>query len=243
MIVTALVRGMIRGEVTTETHIDGVIDRAVERYNCAPGPIQDTVTVDSDKMNLELDELRKHTHATSLAMLDLDGAGIGYVYKSLGSALLLLRQAMRRVSEARSSLVAKAVLFEPLMTDLVMAGGDADTNACVAGALLGAYVGYTALPAHWRDGLRHGTWLTNKGEAVCRVLGVVEGGYEREEDTAVDGGRGMVSADNQERRWMELQARMAAENTAYLEKQKQKQKEKQKEMETEKDAKTRWFRR
>ncbi|BEI84426.1 hypothetical protein CcaverHIS002_0410300 [Cutaneotrichosporon cavernicola] len=234
MIVTALVRGLIRGEVTTEAHIDGVIDRAVERYNCAPGPFQDALAVDVDEMSLGRGELRKYTHATSLATLDLDVEGIGYVYKALGSALLLLRQAMRRVAEARSSLAAKAVLFEPLITDLVMAGGDADTNACVAGALLGAYVGYTALPAHWRDGLRHGTWLTGKGEAVCRVLGVVEGGYEREEDTAVDGGREMVSADNQERRWMELQARMAAENTAYLQKQKEK--------EAVKALKTRWLR-
>lgn len=167
--------------------------------------------------------MHKHTHAASLAELDLDGAGVGYVYKALGSGVLLLRQAMRRVAAATaagdSTLAAKAALFEPLVTDLVMAAGDADTNACVAGAVLGAYVGYAALPAHWRDGLRHGAWLARKGEGLCRVLGVVEAKYQREEDTAVDGGRGLVSADDMERRWMELQARMAAENTAYLQKQ------------------------
>jgi hypothetical protein len=153
------------------------------------------------------------------------------VYKALGSGLLLLRQAMRRVAAAassgESSLAAKAALFEPLMTDLIMCAGDADTNACVAGALLGAYVGYSALPGHWRDGLRHGAWLTRKGEGVCRILGVVEGGYKREEDTAVDGGRGMVSADNMERRWMELQARMAAENTAHLQRELKEQRERE----------------
>ncbi|MCL5967242.1 MAG: ADP-ribosylglycohydrolase family protein [Firmicutes bacterium] len=33
----------------------------------------------------------------------------------------------------------------------VMQGADADTNACVAGALLGAIHGHTAIPASWRD--------------------------------------------------------------------------------------------
>ena len=35
----------------------------------------------------------------------------------------------------------------------VMQGGDADTNACVAGAFLGAIHGLTAIPFPWRDTL------------------------------------------------------------------------------------------
>ena len=49
---------------------------------------------------------------------------------------------------------AQTAVFETLVTPLVMEGGDADTNACFAGALLGAYLGYKVLPPHWRDGLR-----------------------------------------------------------------------------------------
>jgi len=33
----------------------------------------------------------------------------------------------------------------------VMCGGDTDTNAAIAGALLGAVHGIAAIPAQWRD--------------------------------------------------------------------------------------------
>ncbi|CAK9780219.1 ADP-ribosylglycohydrolase [Cutaneotrichosporon oleaginosum] len=235
MICTALVRGLIRGQWTEEAHIDAVIERAVTRYRDVIRPrMESEGTMGADEPTLDLDELRKHTHAASLAALDLDGRGIGYVYKALGAAILLLRQAMRRVAAAPSVLVEKTVLFEPLITELVMAAGDADTNAAVAGALLGAYVGFAALPGHWREGLRHAAWLVRKAEGVGRILGVVEGGYTPEEDTAPDGGRAAVSPEDMERRWMELQARMAAENTAFLEKERRRGSE---------NKEKRWFRR
>lgn len=150
----------------------------------------------SELAELEADtQLRKHTHAETLADLQLDAGGIGYVYKTLGSGIFVLRRAMGRVTKSPSHLRAKVELFEPLITDLIMKGGDADTNACFAGALLGAYVGYTALPAHWRDGLGHGEWLVGKSEGLCRLLGVAEGTYTPGEDqeTAEDGGRGEVT--------------------------------------------------
>lgn len=90
-------------------------------------------------------------------------------------------------------------------------------------------MGYTALPP-WRDGLLRGDWLLLKAEAVAIVLGLSEGSYDgkADPDTHLDGGRGFltqdevsacarVQADAQvDRKFMELQARMAAENTAWL---------------------------
>jgi len=40
-------------------------------------------------------------------------------------------------------------------------GGDADTTACVAGAMLGCKLGSDAIPASWKDKLLHKDWLDN----------------------------------------------------------------------------------
>ena len=39
--------------------------------------------------------------------------------------------------------------FKQLINELVMEGGDSDTNAAVAGALLGCKIGYNQLPQDW----------------------------------------------------------------------------------------------
>ena len=41
--------------------------------------------------------------------------------------------------------------FEQAMIDIVNRGGDSDTNAAIAGAMLGAYWGESAIPQHWGD--------------------------------------------------------------------------------------------
>ncbi|HEX7488996.1 MAG TPA: ADP-ribosylglycohydrolase family protein, partial [Anaeromyxobacteraceae bacterium] len=40
--------------------------------------------------------------------------------------------------------------FEAALIDVVNRGGDADTNAAITGALLGAFFGEGAIPAEWR---------------------------------------------------------------------------------------------
>jgi ADP-ribosylglycohydrolase len=47
--------------------------------------------------------------------------------------------------------LVSAPSFEEGVVRTVMAGGDADTNACIAGALLGAAHGAGAVPAQWRS--------------------------------------------------------------------------------------------
>ena len=41
-------------------------------------------------------------------------------------------------------------------------GGDADSNACVGGAMLGCKLGLEAIPQSWREGLLHKEWLDQK---------------------------------------------------------------------------------
>jgi len=80
--------------------------------------------------------------------LDLDEPNsIGYTFKSMGSAFVSLRQ--------RGTI-------ESILTDLVIEAGDADSNACVAGALLGCVYGFDKLPTHWIDSMPHKEWVTNK---------------------------------------------------------------------------------
>ena len=191
----------MRAEILTEGDIDMLLTRALAWYGRQPG-------VKAESLELDIPELERHVKAESLSILQLDEReAIGYVYKTLGAGIVLLRTAIRKVAESNGSLLLQATMFEELITDLIMRGGDADTNACFAGALLGAFLGYEALPDHWKHGLGHEEWLMGKAEALCQVLGLVDGQYNGREDkdTHPDGGRGFVSQSKMEGRWMVLQ--------------------------------------
>ena len=45
---------------------------------------------------------------------------------------------------------------------IILSGGDADTNAAVAGAILGAKFGINQVPEEWKDGLLYASMLHNK---------------------------------------------------------------------------------
>ena len=66
----------------------------------------------------------------------IDGPDQGFVFFTAGVAL-------RFAGESRG--------FESGLREVVALGGDADTNAAVAGALLGALHGTRALPSDWLD--------------------------------------------------------------------------------------------
>ncbi|KAF9767325.1 hypothetical protein IL306_000115 [Fusarium sp. DS 682] len=217
---TALVRGLVLGEIYEERHVDELIEAGLTWYN----ELREKELQQPDKKEeprLDIDEFRKHATAQTLADLKLDESyKIGYVYKTFGSGILLLRLALRQLKSS-GQLRSQLAIFEKLITDLTMEGGDADTNACFAGALLGALLGYKVLPPHWRDGLRYGTWLMEKSEGLCDVLGVTKGSYSgsRDKDTAEDGGRGFLTDAQMEEKCMRMQAWMAQEETEWKKKQ------------------------
>ncbi|KAF7627381.1 putative ADP-ribosylglycohydrolase [Aspergillus flavus] len=208
---TALVRGLVLREIHTEADIDSMIGAAIHWYAKYRVRALQEHPERRDEPDLDVSELRRHAKVESLDDLELDDSGkIGYVYKTLGAGVHLLRLAMR--DTATGMLTSRALAFEPLITDLIMRGGDADTNACFAGALLGAYLGYANLPLNWRNGLRHGEWLLGKAEGLSQMLGVADGEYvgSADRETARDGGRGgMPSEADMERKVMVLQAWMA----------------------------------
>lgn len=234
---TGLIRGILRGEVLNEGHIDEMIEdarvwvdawlrrgRAHEKVD-KPGEERQH----DEEEPLGQAELEKHVQAKRFEELQLDdSAKMGYVYKALGAAILALRLGMRQSRSSWRGQVAtdptptpatarpNSTIFEEIMTSLVFEAGDADTNACVAGALLGCWFGYNSLPAHWRDGIEHHDWLVQKCEALSQVMGVSNDmpGYKgsADLDTCIDGGKGLMSRE-------ELKARGEAFTAQYVERQ------------------------
>ncbi|PGH03931.1 hypothetical protein GX51_03767 [Blastomyces parvus] len=221
--VTGLIRGILRGEVLNEGNVDEMIGEAfawadewVQRR--ARGAAGLDCTPEENELHqqgamLEMNEYTRHAKATSFKELELDDSQkMGYVYKTFGAAILALRLGMRQtgdeLKEGRSDDgAAKSpphAAFEKVITELTFEGGDADTNACVAGALLGCWFGYNSLPPQWRDGMVHLDWMVGKSEALSQIVGVETSSvglgqrprYQGscDPDTAIDGGKGLLSA-------------------------------------------------
>ncbi|GFO06434.1 adenylosuccinate lyase [Plakobranchus ocellatus] len=92
----------------------------------------------------EKEDLWWYMNCTKLKLLQLDEPDkIGYTYKCLGAGFWAFKQKD----------------FQRALIKVVMAGGDADTNSAVAGALLACKLGSSAIPQPWLDGLVHKDWL------------------------------------------------------------------------------------
>jgi len=194
----ALIRGLLRGEILDEEHVNSCIERTfayVRGHSDYMNPAdEEGLTEEELDSRLDRDEFDEHCYAQTLEDLNLDeGRRIGYVYKCLGSAIFLLRSAMRRNTTLDADgPIHVASIFENLTVDLIMEGGDADTNAAAACALLGAYVGHANLPSHWTRGLAHRQWLTEKTYRLALASGVLPGTLEPEDDEAAEGPRGLL---------------------------------------------------
>ncbi|KAF2996855.1 hypothetical protein E8E13_004092 [Curvularia kusanoi] len=195
-VLVGVVRQLLRGQIDTEKSLDAAIERAwewVRRQQEVMNPGNDGGLSERQiARHLERGEFERHVYAQSLDELKLDEEGkIGYVYKCLGSAIFLLRVAIRRATRATLAmeLALKAQLFEKSMVQLVMEGGDADTNGAAAGALLGAYLGYANLPSHWKFGLADNEWLMGKAERLAVAVGVARGELKKERDEDAHGGK------------------------------------------------------
>ncbi len=83
-------------------------------------------------------------HRDVVACVREAGEGPPTEYQAqMGWLRIALRNAFFQVVHASS--------LEAGIVDTVMRGGDTDTNAAIAGALLGAVHGCTAIPSQWRD--------------------------------------------------------------------------------------------
>ena len=85
----------------------------------------------------------------------IDGPDQGFTLFTAGVAL-------RVAGEAKP--------FEDGLREVVALGGDTDTNASVAGALLGALHGVDALPPDWLDRLVEATVIRDEAEALAGLV-------------------------------------------------------------------------
>ncbi|KAL2810548.1 ADP-ribosylglycohydrolase-domain-containing protein [Aspergillus granulosus] len=188
---TGLVRGLLREEVVLERDINRMIEASLawtEAWIAEQNRLTDNKP-DERFPPIDRDEFYKHAFARTLGELQLDDAmKMGYVYKSLGASILILRQGMRRLNANKLH-----ALFEELITNLILEGGDADTNATVAGSLLGTLISYEHLPSKWKDGMMHARWLLQKCDAlgfVARIETLPEAYNGRDDpDTELEGGK------------------------------------------------------
>ena len=84
-----------------------------------------------------------------------DAENLGYTIKALSAGLWAYYHAGS---------------FEEGITKIIMEGGDADTNASVAGSILGARFGFSALPGYFIEGLAHKTLLEDILQEYLMVL-------------------------------------------------------------------------
>ena len=97
-----------------------------------------------------------HTINVPIANLKLDES------EALGYTLKALYAGMWSYYNASS--------FEAGIQTIIMEGGDADTNACIAGSLLGAKFGFNQIPKHLIDGLNQGKELESMFEEYIDLL-------------------------------------------------------------------------
>eukprot|EP00438_Fugacium_kawagutii_P003368 Skav228249 [mRNA] locus=scaffold3112:219765:221879:+ [translate_table: standard] len=109
----------------------------------------------------DVDELLRYVDVAldGLEHLELSSGGIGYTYKPLGAAMW----AFIHCDDFKAAVQA-----------ITMEAGDADSNATVAGALLGARLGFSQLPQDWLNELPQlqTEWLREKLQNCFQVMGL-----------------------------------------------------------------------
>lgn len=198
---TGLIRGILRGEVRTVHQLDELLDEAFA-WTRHHHP-------DADDTTLSKDEYARHISADipNYDALELDDrTKIGYAYKAFAASIFALRRAISLSVSGPVDAASQTQQFYDLMFDLIKQGGDADTNACIAGALLGAWMGYDRLPPCWRDGLQDREWLYSKTVGLLITLGIQEGSYRGSEDADTEffGGKGELTKEELEKREYDL---------------------------------------
>eukprot|EP01113_Clastostelium_recurvatum_P038527 TRINITY_DN5779_c0_g1_i2.p1 TRINITY_DN5779_c0_g1~~TRINITY_DN5779_c0_g1_i2.p1 ORF type:complete len:206 (-),score=57.80 TRINITY_DN5779_c0_g1_i2:103-720(-) len=119
------------------------------------------------------DELLQALSASSLAELELDKAPtIGYTVKCVGAAWFCFKE-MVAFLDSHTLQQEDAIVtnkFRQILNDLIMQAGDADTNAAVAGSLMGCLIGYHRLPQDILSQLKEHRWLEEKVDRLIHRI-------------------------------------------------------------------------
>lgn len=130
--------------------IETVIDHAIKNAR----------SILQNKKHIE--QLEKYAYS-SLEGLKLDKENVSnFALRAMGAAIWGLRK-YARFSKSKN-------IIERIVLNIILEGGDSDCNASIACGLIGAYVGYKQLPAHWIKKLKHKKWLTECVDKFCDAL-------------------------------------------------------------------------
>ncbi len=95
-------------------------------------------------------------YSSDITALELDEqVRIGFVLKCLGCSIFALQ--MIHLAGKHGARIS----FKKFITKIAEECGDADTNCAVAGATMGAHLGYFALPKDWIASLPNKDWLNS----------------------------------------------------------------------------------
>jgi ADP-ribosylglycohydrolase len=150
-------------ESIDRTTVESIIDQAFEyaikelddTFNALPETEKET------KREVHTKELKNHMYAQSFTDLELDeGSAIGYTFKAMGCAFVALRKLHNCDQEE----------FELILSELTREAGDADSNACVAMAVVGALIGFNNITSRWVSGLPHRQWMERRTEELFAKL-------------------------------------------------------------------------
>lgn len=153
----------------TDPSLSSLVDSAIEankRCLTAPNtdPLFNTPETDHQLMQIYYQQLLEYCYPpVQLESLGLDHPDdYQHVFKSLGAGIYGFTRQLPKGEQTSS--------FKRILMDIVLQGGEADTNASVAGALLGLRIGYSQLPSEWVVGLKHWEWLEDCIEEFVGLL-------------------------------------------------------------------------
>eukprot|EP01119_Soliformovum_irregulare_P019952 TRINITY_DN6407_c0_g1_i1.p1 TRINITY_DN6407_c0_g1~~TRINITY_DN6407_c0_g1_i1.p1 ORF type:complete len:513 (-),score=158.03 TRINITY_DN6407_c0_g1_i1:26-1564(-) len=147
VVITTLISAILRGKIQDEE------SRIQVEKDC----VQVAIKFLDPKHHEEFRNFVEISHDLDQLCLD-EPKSIGYTFKCLGAALWAFHA---------------NVSFDIAMNEIALHGGDADTNACVAGALLGTLGGYSQLPKEWLRSMPNKRWLDAKVIQLLKLMSLV----------------------------------------------------------------------
>lgn len=157
-----MIHNLIYRGVNTPNDVDKLLKASVElsRQYIIAGKNHDE----------ELSQWIQVAYTDNLTKLSLDDvAKIGYVFKCLSCSIYALQVVKIALKNGT------APSFKKFILKLAAECGDADANCAVAGATLGAYLGYSNLPLDYISALPHREWLNNIIMQYIKVLAQSDG--------------------------------------------------------------------
>jgi ADP-ribosylglycohydrolase len=155
--ITVAIALILQGHsVATHTDVNQILQTAKQHA-------LNYLTSDLETKQEWIDEFNKYFDATTVDELTLsEGKAIGYTYKCFACGTL----ALRNLSDPNYTKDYKL-----LFNEIAFKGGDADTNLAVAGAIAGAYLGYSNLDQQWIKQFPYKSFLDNIVIQFCERLG------------------------------------------------------------------------